>query len=63
MKLYLLSDICILVDVFEEFRRCSLIEYQLNPAYYLSAPQIAWSALMKYINRPIHLITDQKCIE
>ena len=58
MKLYLLTDICILADVFETFRENSLNEYQLDPAYYLSAPQLAWSALLKYINRPIHLITD-----
>ena len=24
----------------------------------MSAPQLAWSALLKYIDRPIHLITD-----
>ena len=26
--------------------------------YYVSAPQLAWSALLKYIDRPINLITD-----
>ena len=26
--------------------------------YYVSAPLLAWSALLKYIDRPIHLITD-----
>ena len=60
MKLYLITDICILADVFEAFRVNSLGEYKLDPAYYLSAPQLAWSALMKYINRPIHLITDSE---
>ena len=58
MKLYLLTDICILAVVFETFRANSLNEYQLDPAYYLSAPQLAWSALLKFIHRPIHLITD-----
>ena len=58
MRLYLLNDICILADVFETFRANSLEEYQLDPAYYTSAPELAWSALLKFINRPIHLITD-----
>ena len=42
----------------ETFRANSLDEYQLDPAYYMSAPQLAWSALLKFINNPIHLITD-----
>ena len=58
MSLYLLSDICLLADVFETFRSNSLEEYQLDPAYYVSAPQLAWNALLKFINRPIPLITD-----
>ena len=53
MRLYLLNDICILADVSETFRANSLEEYQLDPAYYMSAPQLAWSALLKFINRPI----------
>ena len=57
MKLYLLSDICLLA-VFKMFRNNSLIEYQLDPAYFVSAPQLAWNPLLKHINRPIQLITD-----
>ena len=41
MALYLLSDICLLADVFQAFRNNSLDEYQLNPAYFVSAPQLA----------------------
>ena len=58
MELYLLCDVCLLADVFEQFRKTSLEEYQLDPAYFVSAPQLAWSALLKYINRPIYLISD-----
>ena len=38
MALYLLSDICLLADVFQAFRNNSLYEYQLNPEYFVSAP-------------------------
>ena len=60
MKLYLLSDICLLADVFQMFRTNSLDEYQLGPAYFVSAPQLAWNALLKHINRSIPLITDSE---
>ena len=58
MALYLLSDSCMLADVFQAFRNNSLDEYQLDTAYYVSAPQLAWNALLKHIDRPIPLITD-----
>ena len=58
MALYLLSDICLLADVFQAFRNNSLDEYQLDPAYFVSAPQLACNALLKHIDRPIPLITD-----
>ena len=41
MQLYLLSNICLLADVFQMFRNNSLDEYQLDPAYFVSAPQHA----------------------
>ena len=58
MQLYLLSDICPLADVFQMFTQNSLPEYQLDPAYFVSAPQLARNALLKHIDRPIPLITD-----
>ena len=60
MRLYLLSDVALLADVFQMFRYNSLDEYQLDPVYDISAPQLAWNALLKYIDRSIHLITDPK---
>ena len=58
MALYVLSDICLLADVFQAFQNQSLNEDQLNLAYFVSAPQLAWNALLKHIERPITLITD-----
>ena len=58
MALYLLRDICLIADVFQAFRNQSLDEHQLDPAYFVSAPQLAWNALLKPIDRPIPLITD-----
>ena len=58
MRLYLLSDVALFADVFPMFQSNSLDEYQLDPAYYRSAPQLSWNALHKYIDRSIYLITD-----
>ena len=58
MQLYLLTDICLLADVYQMFRNNSLNEYQLDPAYFVSAPQLAWNALFKHINQSIPLITE-----
>ena len=57
IALYLLSDICLQTDVFQAFRNNSLDEYQLDSAYFVSAPQLAWNALLKHIDRTITLIT------
>ena len=58
MALFLLNDICLLADLFQAFRNQSLDKYQLDPANFVSAPQLAWNALLKHIDRPIPLITD-----
>ena len=58
MALYLLSDICLLADVFQAFRNNSLNEYQLDPADFVSALKLASNALLKHIDRPMSLIID-----
>ena len=40
--LYLKSDTLFLVDVFENFRKMCLKIYYLDPAKFLSAPELAW---------------------
>ena len=59
MALYLLSDICLLADVFQAVQNNSLDKYQLDPAYFVSAPQLSLNAFLKHINWPILLITTQ----
>ena len=40
--LYVQSDTSLLADVFENFRKVCAEIYQLDPAYFLSAPGLAW---------------------
>ena len=47
--LYLKSDILLLADVFENFRKTCLEYYILDPAYYFSSPGLSWDAMLKMI--------------
>ena len=56
--LYLKSDILILADVFETFRKTRKQYYNLDPVHYLSCPDFAWDAVLKMASINIELITD-----
>ncbi len=44
--LYLKTDVMLLADVFETFRKLSLDVYKLDPCNYISLPSLAWDALL-----------------
>ena len=44
-KLYNLSDVLLLADIFENFKSISMNHYGLDPAWYFSAPGLAWMQL------------------
>ena len=56
--LYLKTDVCLLADVFENFRNTCLTYYKLDPTHYFSSPGLAWDAMLKMTNVKIDLITD-----
>jgi hypothetical protein len=58
MKLYLLCDVGLLADVFENFRQNCREQYQLDPSFYLSAPQLAWDAMLKRTAHRFELLND-----
>ena len=43
--LYLKSDILLLADVFENFRKTCLQYYQLDPCHYFTSPGLSWDAM------------------
>ena len=47
--IYLKSDVLILADVFENFRKTSKEYYNLDPAHYFSCPGFAWHAMLLMI--------------
>lgn len=58
-ELYLKTDVLLLTDVFESFRKLCLNNYGLNPAWYFSSPGLAWDACLKATGVNLELLTDQ----
>ena len=56
--LYLKTDVLLLADVFENFRKTCLKHYQLDPAYYYTSPHLAWHACLKTTGQHLELLHD-----
>ena len=56
--LYLQTDILLLTDVFENFRKTCLTYYKLDPLHYITSPGLAWDAMLKMTGINLELITD-----
>ena len=57
-NLYLRSDILLLADVFENFRKTCLEYYKLDPCHYFTSPGLSWDAMLKMTNIKLELMTD-----
>ena len=60
--LYVQSDILLLADVYENFRNMCLDKYELDPAYFASAPGLAWQDCFKKTGVKLELLTDYDMI-
>ena len=60
---YLKCDVLQLADVFEHVRRISLEYYKLDPANYITAPSLAWDAMLLKTDIKLDLISDIKILD
>ena len=56
--LYLSTDTNLLADVFNGFRDTAYKAYSLDPAHYVSAPSLSWSAALKKTRIELELLDD-----
>ena len=56
--LYVRSDTLLLADIFENFRKSCLKNYELDPAHFVSLPGLAWQVCSKKTNVELELLTD-----
>lgn len=56
--IYLTTDVLLLADVFENFRRVGLKNYGLDPAHYYTVPGYTWSCMLKHTGIELELLTD-----
>ena len=55
---YLGSDVLLLADVFESFRKTCLQYYSLDPCHYFTSPRLSWDAMLKMTNIKLELMID-----
>ena len=56
--LYLRTDVILVANVFEAFRKVFLDNYGLNPAHFYTAPGLAWKACLKKTRIRLELLLD-----
>ena len=55
---YLQCDVLLLADVFENFRKTCQNYYGLDPVNYISAPGLAWDAMLLKTDIKLELMHD-----
>ena len=57
--IYLKTDILLLCDIFEKFRKMCVDNYGLDPAHYVGSPGLSWDAMLKRTGVQLELFTNE----
>ena len=57
-NLCLKTDVILLSNIFENFRKVCMENYKLDPAHFYTAPGLAWQACLEKTGITLDLITD-----
>jgi len=55
---YLLSDVLLLADVYQNFRKSICEQYHLETLHFIIRPSLAWGSALKYTTDKLDLIAD-----
>ena len=61
-KLYNLSGVLLLADIFENFRSICMNNYGLDPDWYFSVPGLAWDATLQITKIQLELLSDPEML-
>jgi len=56
--IYVVNDVVLLADIFQNFRQLCLNFYRLDPAHCYTAPGLAWQAALRMTDITLELLTD-----
>ncbi|GFU00864.1 c2H2-type domain-containing protein, partial [Nephila pilipes] len=56
--LYVKTDVLLLTDLFENFRKICIQTYKLDPCWYFTTPALSWDAMLLKTKVAIELFTD-----
>ena len=56
--LYLQTDVLLLADVFECFRKNCMNNFEIDPSHYVTLPAFGWDAMLKMTKVKLDLLTD-----